>query len=55
MFAERCGKVPAAREKAPAGQVLPPSGGPTQIGTTPQLIFRAVVGTDSEMKLAVAL
>jgi hypothetical protein len=28
--------------------LLPPSSGPTQVGTTPRLAFRAVVGTKSD-------
>jgi hypothetical protein len=35
--------------------LLPPSSGPTQVGTTPELIFRAKIGTDGKVDLGVAL
>jgi hypothetical protein len=34
-----------AREEAKS--LLPLSGGPTQAGTTPELMFRAVIGSDA--------
>ena len=34
---------------------LPPSGGPTQAGTTPSVAFRAKIGSDGEVDLGVAL
>jgi hypothetical protein len=33
--------------------LLPPSGGPTQAGTTPSVAFRAVVAQDGEVNLAI--
>ena len=33
---------------SPVERVLPPSGGPTQVGTTPRVSFRAVLGLDGE-------
>jgi hypothetical protein len=35
-----------ARGRLEVGPLLPPSSGPTQVGTTPVLAFRAVVGPD---------
>ena len=34
--------------------LLPRSGGPTQVRTTPRVAFRAVVGTDGGVELGVA-
>ena len=43
-----------AREEAKS--LLPPSGGPTQVGTTPSLAFRAMIGADGgEVEMVVAL
>jgi hypothetical protein len=38
----------------PARAVLPPSSGPTQVGTTPCLALRAVIGADGDVEIAVA-
>jgi len=35
-----------ARWRLEVGSLLPPSSGPTQVGTTPSLMFRALVGPD---------
>jgi hypothetical protein len=40
---------------AGGGQILPPSGGPTQVRTTPGLKFRAVIGLEGEVCLDVVL
>jgi len=37
----------------PDGELLPTSGGPTQTGATPALAFRAVLGSDKNLQLAV--
>jgi hypothetical protein len=42
-----------AREEAKS--LLPPSPGPTQVGTTRSLTFRAVVESNSEVEMEVAL
>jgi hypothetical protein len=42
-------------EKAPIGKVLSPTSGPTQVGTTPSLSFRAVVGLDGKLEVDVKL
>jgi hypothetical protein len=46
----RCGSLVRsgceAREEAKS--LLPPPRGPTQVGTTPELVFRAVIGADGE-------
>ena len=34
------------REEAEAGSLLPPSDGPTQVGTTPGLAFRALLSKE---------
>jgi hypothetical protein len=36
-------------------RLLPPSPGPTQVGTTPEVRFRAVVGPDDELEMEVKL
>ena len=41
-----------ARRRA---QVLPPSSGPTQVRTTPEMVFRAVVSLGGEVELNLAL
>jgi hypothetical protein len=43
------------RGGASGGELLPPSGGPTQVGTTPGVGFRAVVGPESSVDIAVVL
>ncbi|HSK85878.1 MAG TPA: hypothetical protein VK902_21105 [Rubrobacter sp.] len=43
------------REEAEVGSLLPPSSGPTQVGTTLDLMFRAAIRTDGEVDLGVAL
>jgi hypothetical protein len=43
------------REEAEAGSLLPPSGGPTQVGTTPSVAFRATIGADGEAEIEAAV
>jgi hypothetical protein len=43
------------RERRWRGGLLPPSGRPTQVGTTLDLMFRAAIRTDGEVDLGVAL
>jgi len=43
-----------AGEETEVGSLLPPSGGPTQVGTTPRVAFRAKIGSDGDMKIEVA-
>ena len=45
----------AAQGRRQRAWVVPPSGGPMQVGTTPELIFRAKIGTDGKVDLGVAL
>jgi hypothetical protein len=40
---------------AGGGELLPPSGGPTQVRTTTNVAFRAAIRTDGEVDLGVAL
>jgi hypothetical protein len=45
-----------ARGRCRWALVLAPSGGPTQVGTTPRLAFRAVIGAyGGEVEMVVAL
>jgi hypothetical protein len=44
-----------AREETEVGSLLPPSSGPTQVGTTPGLSFRVVIDASGEGDLNVAL
>jgi hypothetical protein len=37
------------------GLLLPPSRGPTQVGTTPRVEFRAVIGADGVAEMGIAL
>ena len=43
------------REEAQARSLLPPSPGPTQVGTTPRVALHATVRVDGEVDLGVAL
>ena len=43
------------RGRGRRGRVLPPSGGPTQVGTTPNLAFRAIIEPHGESVMEVAL
>jgi hypothetical protein len=44
-----------ARWRLEVGSLLPPSGGSTQVGTTPGVSFRAVVGPERRVEIAVVL
>jgi hypothetical protein len=37
------------------GSLLPPSPGPTQVGTTPSVAFRAAIGASGKVELDVVL
>jgi hypothetical protein len=41
------------REETEVGSLLPPSGGSTQVGATPRVGFRAVVGSRGESVMEV--
>jgi hypothetical protein len=42
-------------EEAKPDPSLPPAGGPAQMGTTPGVALRALIGRDGEAKIGVAL
>jgi hypothetical protein len=42
------------REETEVGSLLPPSGGPTQAGTTPRVAFHALI-SEEHVKLEVVL
>jgi hypothetical protein len=37
------------------GELLPPSSGPTQAGTTPRVAFRVLIGPSGEVEMSIAL
>jgi hypothetical protein len=44
-----------AREETEVGSLLPPSSGPTQVGTTSSIAFRAMVELDGELQTDILL
>jgi hypothetical protein len=44
-----------ARWRLEVGSLLPPSSGPTQVGTTRSLTFRAIVGPEGRVEMYVTL